>query len=292
MMNDARASSIVALHNFLYYKNKFSYFGFVEGGDDRFLYYDLFKSIFPDNSFYIVKCDGKRNMATVMPLIEKQKNDKAVMFIMDGDYINKEHYKNLYNDYKEDFFILDVYSLENLYCDSNALKEILKREYGFIDNTEDMNQVLNEYNQFLEKNEPILKIINTFFYIQRVIRKDTTTDFSLINKNKLIRNRENIEINLDNLCCFFEVIRISDEEKEKATDFFKDKSLLSYCRGHNLISCMKEYLKIVHKNIKENKYRSQYMYSGCCADNILNHCVYAVQVPQGLKEFLNAHCKA
>lgn len=290
-MHNALSSDVVIVHEFLSHKGKYLYFGFIEGQDDKFLYYDLFKSHFEKDSYFIIKCGGKRAMAAAMTDIENGKADRSVMFIMDGDYNNKIQYSTLYRKYKDDFYILDDYSIENFFCKKEALVEILKREYGMTDDSVDMKTILDDHDRIIAKYEQTLKTINMFFYVLRVLRNDNKTDFSVINNNRLYdkaAKKTVIDISLDKLSTYFNVPPLKKVEINIANNFFKGKNLLSYCRGHNLIAVMRELLHEVHKSNKQNKYSKKY--SGIdVADIILNHCTYAAVVPNSLIEFLKRH---
>lgn len=286
-MISAKECSAVAYQEYLVSKDKFKYFGFIEGKDDYYLYYDIFSKNFSSGQFRLVKCGGKRVLAEIINIIEKDKNKPSTMFFMDGDYNNKCFYGDISLKYGHDFYILDVYSIENLFSGSGFLKKILVREYGMEHDSDDLNNILSEYDEYIKSQEVILKEFNMFCYIQRVIRNNDFIDFSCI-KNEIPYKKQK-ELTMDNLCSYYHVEEISLDERKAAESFFAGKNFLSYCRGHNLLITTKEFINQIHKKNISHKYKKKYEVIGFCGDSILNHCTYAVEIPESLIDFVLKH---
>ena len=294
-MRDAQQSDVVIIQEYLVNKNRCKYFGFIEGKEDYYYFYDWFEKVFNNAPFMLIKCNGKRNMATAIPPIEKNKDNVSVMFMMDGDYCNKTSYKNLLKKYERDFYILDAYSIENLFCSEDCLKKILKREYNIREDSDDLRDIVSDYNSALESGRAQLEILNYFFYIQRVLRKNDVLDLSIIrNSEVLLVDRKKGQLvfrnqQMETLCSKFDVPLVNDDELKMAKDFFKDKSMVMHFRGHNMIAVIQNYIRLIHQKNNDGAYSRVYSSIGCCSDTLLNHCVYAAEVPQSLLSFWENH---
>ena len=290
-MRNARIAPAVIYSEYLKKVRNYEKVCFVEGDDDRLYYNELIGC----NSLYIC-CNGKENLIKLLQLIvenHKSINKKTrIMFFMDGDYDNKIFYKDIYKENKKYLYILDEYSIENLYLTTNSIGDILKREFGMNVEDEDYIKEIQRYKNLILDTVEQFKNINYAFYIVRQIRRNAEVCFTGVSKSKVFSyiQKDNTickkNLRLSDMANILKVEDFSDDEKQLALEFFNSKDLMRYGRGHNNIWIMEMFLHDLYLRNKRKKLSKVYSCSFEFSNCIISHCAYAAEKPKSLLSFI------
>ena len=295
-MKNARLSHTVIYAEYLKKANNYKKVCFVEGEDDRLYYSEQTRALFEEEVLFIC-CKGKDNLIKLLQLIteNKSKTKTSLMFLMDCDYDNKTLYKKIYRKNKKHLYILEVYSIENLYLSNNCMEKILKREYGMTAEDEDFQKEIKRYNQLILDTQDQFKNMNYAFYIVREVRGDLDVRFSGITKSKIFSYVQSNHIirkqslSLSDIANALKIEDFSEDEKRLASDFFKEKNLMKCGRGHNHIWIMEIFLHDLYLRNKDKKLSKIYTCNVDCSNFIISHCAYAADKPESLISFIRKH---
>ncbi len=302
-MRSARDTHTAIFLKYLNKVNKVRLFCFFEGQEDRYYYVNEINLIL-NEKFIWLGCDGKSNLSKALVLIEKDKETNKrniqLMFFMDGDFNNKEEFAELLTNYSTDLYILEAYSFENFYCTKECFEKILEREFGVENLSDDMLEFTQDYQNLIDKTKNFYETLNNSFYIIRQIRK---IDYRSLNFNEMNivsyqQDTKSIEINnslsYESIANHYGLPHFNETEIRQAEEFFKDKELERYGRGHNQIKLLICYLRCFYKNNKDGnlKVKGKTVRYSCKTDvsfDLIEHCSYAAEKPQDLICFIRRH---
>lgn len=136
-------------------------FCFIEGKDAPYYHFRI-KSEYGGEIHYI-NCSGKKHVLKVKELIEthsEYKPYKTTYFIdKDFDISLKGTSKNLYET--------PCYSIENLYCTPNCIKEILKCEFQLLETDNEFTKIFNLYSKLLSDFSESILVFNAWYSLQK-----------------------------------------------------------------------------------------------------------------------------
>ena len=141
--------------------------------------------------------------------------------------------------------------------------------------------------------------LNKSYYIIRELREIDHRNL-LFNKVDAIRYDEanndiSIEdVSFESIVNAYHIEEFTSEEKDKAEEFFKDKNLSVFGRGHNQIKLPTYFFRQLYKNIKigQLELNGQKLHFRCNVDfgrEIIEHCAYAAEKPKDLIDFIESH---
>lgn len=303
-MKEARGRPTVLFHKYLNSRKDNKFICFWEGDTDRYYYINIIADVLKEK-FLTFPCMGKDNLLKLMELTENEKKETnkniELMFIMDGDYLNKEKYKNEQTKYLPDFHILNVYSFENYYCSLNCIRKILIREFGVEQDSDVLLELMNDFNNLVEASKSAFKVLNKCFYIIRELRNIDHKVVKFDNLEAVRYQSKTNEIEVEKLTFqsiaeTYDLDDFSDDELSCAADFFDKKEMNLVGRGHNQIKLVSYFFQQLYKKNKENKLviRGKNIKLSCKVDigkEIVEHCSYAADKPDDLIKFIDVHIR-
>lgn len=301
-MREARRNPAVLFQNYLRSRKQNKYVCFFEGDTDRYYYFNILDELLKTN-FLMFPCQGKDNLIKILELAENEKKETAnnihLMFFMDGDYSNKIKYQTTKEKYDSDFFILNAYSFENYYCSYDCVQKILIREFGIEQDSDVLLYFLDCFQMLEKEAKNSFTILNKSYYIIRELRKIDHKKV-VFNKVDAIQYDEtsNVikieDVSFESIVNAYDIEEFTLEEKDEAEEFFKDKNLNVFGRGHNQIKLLTYFFRQLYKNIKvgQLELNGQKLHFRCNVDfgrEIIEHCAYAADKPKDLIGFIESH---
>ncbi|MFY0747138.1 DUF4435 domain-containing protein [Pseudomonas sp. NFX5] len=270
----------------------------IEGKDDPKFYTSKISTIFGD-LWDAVSVGGKSKVLELRVSIRSHPMFKAdkVFFLMDRDFDRRE--------LDADVYTTPSYSIENLYCDSTTIKNLIIGECGLsnykIDRRADIiNFIVQEYERLqktFHRSKKIITVNSVFLYIRKEMHskkisldKVFKVDVKIAGGSlvvKLSRRSEYNAVRLTEKTKFKEFLDQSPQLKETLNSpgmLFRGKQEILFLR--EFVKLLKEdgalskdvFIKFGYKLKLENP---------SMADHVLSSLAQYVRTPECLSSFLN-----
>lgn len=272
-------------------------FLFFEGEDRK--YYNQRVEHYTKKEVKGFTCNNRKNVLEVMQYIKDDTTNKELFFI-DKDY------RYSHSFIEKNIFQTDCYSVENYYTDKKSFKKFLKDEVG-INSEKELECLSNQYdycrtvfhkemisyNLFAAacRNEKIkvqldkikwksfitIKIDEVIFKEKLSIEKIFTLYEEYLN-SELKRGKKYSVENFENFNNGKEKIR---KFHDANFEFFQ-QNIYEFMRGKDEFYFLKEYIKILKKENKEQKLMKTYntFYFEPCSNFLSTYSKYAITSPQ------------
>ena len=207
-------------------------FCFIEGKDAPYYHFRI-KSDYGGDIHYI-NCCGKKHVLKVKELIENHSEYepyKTRYFIdKDFDISLKGTSKSLYET--------PCYSIENLYCSPNSVKEILKCEFQLLETDKEFTEIFDLYSKLLSDFSESILVFNAWYSLQK-------------EKSRIsgLPNNVNLESNLPKGYITISLEKIeTDYGLEKIKETFNDSLDVNQQELDNKISELRQ--GNIHQNLR------------------------------------------
>ncbi len=297
-MISSQGAAVALFHEYIMIKDDYPYFYYFEGNDDYY-FYDVFVGIVDSKLRGFKKhASGKYQLKEAVESIMKYQytNKDNLMFFFDGDYSNRTDFNQLINDYHDNIFMLDRYSIENYMVNKETILTICKRFFKYIDGNVDYLNLVKYYDEQFKQFMKCVFPLNKYKYIHEKIRNEgiNLRDFDqkspYLKFNQFTKIYDYECIDYSRLDSYFQCTNcISHAEDVSAKQFFICDQEKKF-RGHNQLHFMKAFFtNINQKALNKEEFfvghdNKKFNFNGI----IENYSIYA-EVPEGIKKFINDH---
>lgn len=266
-------------------------FCFFEGKDAPYYHFRI-KSNFQGEVHYLI-CKGKKRVLKAKELIENHKeyNQYKTAFFIDKDFdvSMKNKFANLYET--------PCYSIENLYCTPQSVKEIIKCEFQFTEDEPEFKVILDLYEKLHVDFLNSMLFFNAWYSIQK--RKQTETGIA---NNVSLENdlpKGFISISLEQINTVYDLEKIQntfpnsheiteDEVLEEIDELLK-KDLCFFLRGKFVLSFLIDFIRLIVTDSSDktkNKYITRKIKLNLDRSTVLSTLSPYAITPDCLDEFI------
>lgn len=252
--NTVDSSISVVFHRFQSYckeENKTKLFCFFEGKDAPF-YSPRIKGYF--DNYLNFKCNNKKNTIKLYNKIKDKKTDYQLAFFIDKDFDDSLGNSDIYET--------PTYSIENLYCSTSSITNILKNEFLINENDEEYDKIINIYQSNLNDYLNKILLFNSWYHAlkkkKESIRADST---NVCLEDKLPNKFLKLEISKIESSYTIECIKnhyknaleVTEEEINISMSELSKYNLTEKLRGKFLITFLIKFLEFLTLDSKNDK---------------------------------------
>lgn len=265
-------------------------FLFFEGKDDFKYYWCRLSPFIGTQNYEKYVCNNKSNVLRIHDMIytkTKRKKEEKLCYFVDRDF---EKEMPAYPD----IYVTPTYSIENLYVSDNAIKNMLKGEWGLSGEMaeEDKRDFDIAFNYLIDKRTEIIESIiyaNAWYSLQYNKSKDKPpfpklTAIKEVHTIKDIRNKEELQNLVTNS------VVVSDGEIEEEIQYLMEHPEVRI-RGKYFEQTMPHYIRKVFEDSNKRKNRvmfskRRYVNINVGEDNMISVLSQYADVPEDLMSYI------
>lgn len=266
-------------------------FCFIEGKDAPYYHFRIKSNI--QGEVHYLTCKGKKRVLKTKELIEHHREyDKyRTAFFVDKDFdiSLKNKFPNLYET--------PCYSIENLYCTPQSVKEIIKCEFQITEDEPAYSVILNLYEKLHVDFLNSMLFFNAWYSIQKKKQTETGESNNVSLENELPRGFISISLEQINSDYDLEKIRntfpnsheVTEEEVQAEIDELIKKDLCLFLRGKYVLTFLIDFIRLIVSDScdkTQNKYLSRKIKLNLDRSTVLSTLSPYAITPNCLDEFV------